>query len=66
MVPLKASPRSAEVSVSLLSRVVWVDKAWEEKKFTDPSFRYFNNQANKSLAAMLVTGSEKKKKVCWD
>lgn len=36
------------------------------EKFTDSSFRYFNNQAKKSLPVMLVTGSEKKKKkVCW-
>lgn len=32
----------------------------EKKKYTDPSFLYFNNQAKNSLAEMLVTGSKKR------
>lgn len=35
-----------------------MDKAWGKKRYTSPSFRYFNNQAKNSLAEMLVTGSE--------
>lgn len=33
-----------------------------KKKYIDPSFPYFNNQAKNSLAEMLETGSKKRLK----